>query len=347
MSKMKRSGVLLVTCILILAMALGVGCTQKPAEKTPGEESQGGKAQIEIPKRVMAIGSASSGSLFVTYTAAWADMIMKHVDGLNITVEPGGSSQNMQTIHNGDNEFGITSTFQTYPGYHGIGWADGTKYQNVNSFIPAYSYEGVFFTTANRNDINSIQDLNGKIVSFGYAGGGSDFTGRDIVEFFGIKPKEIVNASWSDVGGMIADGLVDAVFYLAGHPASFIQELELSHDLKFFGLTDDDFEKWLEKYPYYNVGTLASGTYKNMTEDYKALRGWNFLAISPDLPEDFVYELTKLTWENVEAIHNAHISFKQTDLENVKYMNLPLHPGAKRYYEEKVSSFRNCLLLQN
>ncbi|MDI6707062.1 MAG: TAXI family TRAP transporter solute-binding subunit, partial [Bacillota bacterium] len=208
MGKAKRNGVLLVTCILITAMALGAGCTPKMELQAPGEN-----AEVEIPKRVLAVGSASSGSLYVTYTAAWADMLMKNIEGLNVTVEPGGSSQNMQTVHSGDTDFGITATLQTYPGYYGIGWANGAKYQNVCSLFPSYSYEGVFFTKASNRDINSIKDLDGKIISFGYAGGGSDFTGRELMEFFGIKPKEIVNASWTDVGGMLGDGLVDAIFY--------------------------------------------------------------------------------------------------------------------------------------
>lgn len=340
MKKTKRNGILLLTCILVVSIILGVGCAPKPSEPAAaapannGEQKQEEK-KVEIPKGVLSVGSASSGSLYVTYTAAWADMLMKNIQGLNITVEPGGSSQNMQTVNSGDTDFGITATLQTYPGYYGIGWAKGTKYQNVNSLFPAYSYEGVWFTTAEHTDINSIKDLNGKIVSFGYAGGGSDFTGREILETFGIKPKEIVNASWSDVGGMLADGLVDAVFYLAGHPASFVQELELQHELKFFGLSDDEFKQFQDLRPYYNVGTLKSGTYKAMTADYKALQGWNFIVVSPELSEDFVYLLTKTTWENVSAIHSAHSSFSQTDLSNVKYMNLPLHPGAKKYYEEK------------
>lgn len=334
MIKTKSKGFLLLIGILILSMILAAGCTPK-SENVPGtEEDEQGSAQVEIPRGVMAIGSASSGSLYVTYTAAWADMIMKNIEGLNITVEPGGSSQNMQNIHTGDVEFGITATLQAYPGYYGQGWANGTKYQNVNSFFPAYSYEGTFFTLESKSNINSIQDLNGKIIALGYAGGGSDFTGRELLEFFNVKPKEIVNASWDDVGGMLKDGLVDAIYYLAGHPAGFVQELEIQHDLKFFTLTDDEFKKFQEEKPFYNVGTVKSGTYKAMTEDYKALQGWNYILVSPDLPEDFVYLLTKTTWENVSAIHNAHKSFVQTDLSNVKYMNVPLHPGAKKYYEE-------------
>ena len=297
-------------------------------------------ANVEIPKRVLSVGSASAGSLYVTYTSAWANMLMQKINGLNMTVEPGGSSQNIQGIDAGSMDFGITATLQAYPAYHGTGWAEGKKYQNVAGLFPAYSYEGVWFTTANKK-IESIEDLNGKVVALGYAGGGSDFTGREIIEFFGIKPKQIVNASWEDTGGMLKDGLVDAIFYLAGHPAGFIEELQLQHDLKFIPIGEANLQKFKEAFPHYAIGTLKAGIYEDLTEDYLALQGWNFIAASPELPEDFIYLITKTTWENVTEIHNAHSSFVQTALENVKNINIPLHPGAIKYYEEMGAELPN------
>src|SRR5665647_368044 len=128
--KMKRKNSILIIMLLIISM-LTVACSQPtpaPATTTATTQqvettapAQTEKA-VEIPKKVMAVGSASSGSLYVTFTAAWADMLMKNIDGLNITVEPGGSSQNIQTINSGDTDFGITATLQSYPAYYGLGW---------------------------------------------------------------------------------------------------------------------------------------------------------------------------------------------------------------------------------
>lgn len=292
------------------------------------------KVKVSSPKKVLSVGSGPAGSLYVNYTAAWVDMLMKKTDGMNLNIEPGGSSQSVRAIHTGDMDFGISSTFQTYPGFHGIGWAKGVPYNKVRSLFPAYSVDAVLFAKAS-SPINSFRDLEGKIVSFGYAGGGSDVTGRELLASTGVKPKNIVNASWTDVGGMLKDGLVDAVFYLAGHPAGFIQELELTHDLKFITISDADMKKFQQEKPYYIVGTLEKGTYKGMKEPYKAFQGWNFIMASPDLSTDFIYTLMKLTWDNVGAIHNAHKSFSQTNIKNVQYMNLPLHPGAEKYYKEK------------
>lgn len=322
----------------ILVGVIGLAIVASLLYSQGSEAADPAKIKIAIPKKVLSVGSGPSGSLYVNYTATWADMLMKRVEGLNISVVPGGSSQNMRAVHTGDMDFGITATLQTYPGYYGLAWAKGVKYTKVSSLFPSYSYEGVFFAKAN-SPVNSIHDLNGRTVSFGYAGGGSDVTGRELLAFFGIKPKNIVNASWTDVGGMVKDGLVDAVFYLAGHPAGFIQEVELTHDLKFIPISDEDIKKFLEEKPFYAVGTLPPGTYKGMKQPYKAFQGWNFIIGSPDLPEEFIYQIMKITWENISAIQNAHKSFVQTDFKNVRFMNLPLHPGAARFYKEKGVEF--------
>ncbi|KUK14400.1 MAG: TAXI family TRAP transporter solute-binding subunit [Synergistetes bacterium] len=291
-------------------------------------------AKPKPPKPIMSVASGPAGSLYVNFCAAFAEALMKAFDGLQVNVEPGGSSQNMILVHRGEAEFGITATLQTYPGYYGFGWAK-ERYTKVASLIPAYSYQGVWFAPAN-SPVNSLQDLNGKVVGLGYAGGGSDVTGRQILEFFNIKPAKIVNASWSDTGGMLRDGLLDAVFYLAGHPAGFIQEVETQKELKFIEISDEEFKKFIEAYPYYTVGVLRAGTYKGIKKDLKVFQGWNFIICQPDLPEDFIYNVVKSIFEeNLSIIHNAHSSFKQCNLENVQYMNLPLHPGAEKYYKEK------------
>jgi TRAP transporter TAXI family solute receptor len=290
-------------------------------------------ARPAIPKKLFSIGSGPSGSLFINYTAAWADIMMKNYPGLNIVVEPGGSSQNVQGISTNRMDFGITSSLQNYPGYYGLGWADGTKYTNICSLFPAYSYEAIFITKAG-SSIKSLGDINGKKVSAGYAAGGSDVTFRELVDYFDLKPSDVVNASWTDVGGMLQDGLIEAVFYLAGHPASFVQELEFTGDLAFFSLSDAEFGKLLSEKPYYQIGTLKAGTYKGLKSDIKVLQGWNQISVSPALPDDFVYELVRLTWEHVSELQAAHNSFIGTDINNLYGLNVPLHPGAEKYYKE-------------
>ncbi|GAW93479.1 C4-dicarboxylate ABC transporter [Calderihabitans maritimus] len=56
-----------------------------------------------------------------------------------------------------------------------------------------------------------------------------------------------------------------------------------------------------------------------------------------DLPEDLVYQLTKVMYENTEQIAQAHARGKQITIENATkgIAPVPFHPGAARYYREK------------
>lgn len=335
-AKKQTKGFLVVLLAMALVMA-AVACGQ--SNTTQGTETQGGEGQetasgkLPAPAKVMSAGSGGTGSLYVTYMATWTNLINSNFD-TNVTVEPGGSSQNMQLIDGGVTEFGITSSSQAYQGYYGIGWAKGTKYQKVSALFPAYPAITAIFAKADKN-INSIQDLNGKVVSLGVPASGSDVMGRQLFEFFNIKPKQIVNGSWEDTGGMVRDGLVDAVIYIGGNPAGFIQELETAHQLRFIALTPEEMKAFTKEYPYYGTSILPAGTYKGLKEDMETLAIWNFIIASSSLPEDFVYNLMKVTFDNVDQIRQAHSSFVDTDLKNAKFMTLPVHPGAAKYYQEK------------
>lgn len=330
---MRNALTTLLTLSLVLSLAACGGAAPAPPPSPDTASGEAAAAPPDLPKTMFSVAGGTSGSLFVNFTAAVADVLTNHVPGMNITVEPGGSSQNLVSIHERTADFSITSTLQNYPGVHGLDWAKGVKYDDACGWIPAYSYEG-FFLVLDSSPVKTMRDLTGRSVAVGAAGSGSDVTGRQLVEFFGLRPKELVNGSWTDIGGQLKDGLVDGVFYLAGHPASFVQELETTHKLRIVPISDAELEKFRETRPYYEIGTLKAGTYDCVPEDLHVVQGWNMMAINPDLPDDFVYAVTRALWENIETVRQAHSSFWMTDLDNVRYVNLPLHPGARRYYEE-------------
>ena len=329
--KASKKRLFVVGVIAVFAIGLFVGCAgPRPAAAATSVPDD---LKVEIPRLPLTLASVTVGSPNAIYSAIWADIMMKNIPGLTISVEPGGMAQNMQNVHAGNAEFGLVATLIAYPGYYGMDWAEGVKYDNVRGFFPQYHYHGLFMTKAD-SGIKNITDLEGKVFGIGNVGSGADTTGRQMVEFFGITPRQLVNASWTDIGNMLGDGMLDAVFYLAGHPVAFLQEIELSHDMHYFELTEEQTKQFLEAYPYYATGTIPAGTYKGMPEDYHALIGFNQFICSPSLDDGLVYLMTKTLFENLQPLHEAHPDFQHTLLENVKYMNLPLHPGAERYYKD-------------
>lgn len=287
----------------------------------------------KAPKPVMSAASQVGGSLFVTYVAAWIPVVAPAFDNLSISQEPGGSSQNVILVNKGQTDFGITASSQGYLGYHGMGWAKGKKYQNMAALHPAFPTNLAVVTLA-KSGINSLADLKGKQLGVGAPGGGSDVIAHQLMDFLNVEPSRYVNASWEDTGGLLRDGLVDAIFYIAGHPAGFLQELEVNQDLKFLRLTSDQIDAFNKKYPYYPVVTLKSETYKGLTEDYKTVGQMAYMFGSPDLPDDFVTHLLDAVYAGTDKLAKAHPLFAGTVLDNVQGIPVPFHRAAKKYYED-------------
>ncbi|MEX0729755.1 MAG: TAXI family TRAP transporter solute-binding subunit [Aquisalimonadaceae bacterium] len=291
-------------------------------------------AQETPPRPTMSAASQSPGSLYVTYIASWINQVTKGFNGLSISQEPGGAAQNIVLVHNGDTDFGITNSLQGYQAVHGFGWTNGTVYDGIAALHAAYPAWLSIFTTAN-SDIRTLEDLEGREVAVGLPGSGSQVVSGALFEHLGINPGRTVTASWEDTGGMLRDGLVDAVFYLAGHPAGFIQELQIGRDLRFIPIGSDNIDSFLEEFPYYAQGVLPEGLYENVNEDIRTIGLMNFIFASPDLPDDFITTLLETVYANVDGLERGHPNFVNTNFENVRNIPIPFHPAAKRFYEEK------------
>lgn len=315
---------------IVLAPLLGAQAQDKP----------------KPPQPIMSAASQVAGSLYVTYVAAWIDVVEDAFDELTISQEPGGSSQNIVLVSTGETDFGITASSQAYLGYYGLGWADGTPYQDFAALHPAYPTFMTLFTLASSN-IESVEDLEGAQLGVGVPGGGSDVISRELMAYLGVTPARFVNASWEDTGGLLRDGLVDAVLYLAGHPAGFIQELEVNHDLRFLPLSSEQIDGFLEAHPYYAPVSLAAGTYKSLDEDLATVGQMNFMMGRPDLPDEFVTTLLDAVYENTDRLAAVHPDFAQTKLENVRGIPTPFHPAAERYYRERGVEMRQAAAPQS
>jgi len=295
---------------------------------------------VEPPSPVMSASSQVGGSLYVTYVAAWISVVQDAIDGLTISQEPGGSSQNIILVSTGETDFGITASSQAYLGYNGLGWAE-EQYRNFVGLHPAYPTFMTVFTLAD-SGIETLDDLNGVDFAVGTPGGGSDVISRELTSYLGIEPGRFVNASWEETGGLLRDGLVDAVLYIAGHPAGFISEIEVNREVRFLTMSDDQISGFLDAYPYYAPVSLSADIYSGLSEDFNTVGQMNFIIGSPELPNDFVVAILDAVYGNTDRLVAAHPDFAQTVFANVRGMPTPIHPAAVAYYEERGVEMRRA-----
>lgn len=280
------------------------------------------------------VGTASQGGTYYVYGSGWANFIADELDISGGGEVTGGPTQNLALVHGGDVAFGLTTMGPASDAINGESpLAPGMEMDNVCAMFPMY--ETPFSITAlASSDIESIEDIpDGARIGFGPAASTSDTYFPAMLETLGVE-FDRRNGGWSDLGGQLQDGLLDVIAFAAGIPIPAVSQLEVQTDVNIVEFTDDEVDTILENFPVAEFMIPAS-TYETLEEDARAVSMWNFAIAGCDLPEDFVYEVTKVTMEQNDRMRSIHRSAATTIPENVdKNTVLPFHPGAARWYEE-------------
>lgn len=174
----------------------------------------------------------------------------------------------------------------------------------------------------------------GKKIAAGPAGGGTLPILKALLESEGLSIDDVVPSylSYSDGFSQLSDGNVDIALALSGYPASSVLELTATTDIRFIDIEEDRIEKILSEYPYYSKIIVPKETY-GLDKDAVALGVKNTLIVNNDISEDDVYNITKAIFDNLDEFQEANANAKQIELESAKNTAIPLHPGAKKYFD--------------
>ncbi|MCE8016854.1 TAXI family TRAP transporter solute-binding subunit [Halomonas sp. MCCC 1A17488] len=280
------------------------------------------------------VGTASQGGTYFVYGSGWANLIADELDISGGGEVTGGPTQNLALVHGGDVAFGLTTMGPASDAVKGESpLAPGVPMDNVCALFPMY--ETPFSITAlSSSGIESISDIpDGAKIGFGPAASTSDTYFPAMLEELGVN-FERRNGGWNDLGGQLQDGLLDVIAFAAGIPIPAVSQLEVQTDVNIIEFTEEEQQQVIEAFPVSEFMIPAS-TYETLQEDARAVSMWNFAIARCDLPEDFVYEVTKVTMENNDKMRNVHRSAEHSVPENLEHNKvLPFHPGAVRWYEE-------------
>ena len=330
MFRLKGKRLLALILVSVLALVFTVGCQKQSAapEGTPGETPK----DTGWPKRI-AIGAASPGGGFYMGGSAAATIINNYVDGVDAVVEiTGASRHNAELLQAGEIHLGLVATEVLWEAYHGKFSFEGNPHDKIRAMIPGWPGVYIWVTLADKG-IENVTDFDGKTFSSGPVGSGTEIVANYIFECFDIKPK-VTNLPTSDAARSLGDGTIDG--YSLGHPAPSVTELEATHEVRIVTMNEEQKKIFQEKYPQYVWLDIPPGYYKCTPDGAHNVGLYNMICVRADLPEDFVYELTKAMYENIGDISRAWAQMGEgMALENIGYATAPYHPGAYRYFKEQ------------
>ena len=251
------------------------------------------------------------------------------------------SAHNVTAIHAGQLEAGLTGAATMYQAYHGTGKFEGNTKDKIRVIANLFP-EDMHLVLPKGGSLASIKDLKGKRVGIAQAGSGTQIAVMMILEDNGITRDDIDEAELnnSQSAERIADGQLDAYFYAAGTPVAAMVQLATTKGMDLYSFSDDEVAAINKILPYYVPSTIQAGTYEGIDKDINTVAVNGILVTSADQPEELVYEITKALWNDNtrNLLDNGHAKGKvirpETALLGISGLEVPLHPGAERFYKE-------------
>jgi TRAP transporter TAXI family solute receptor len=197
------------------------------------------------------------------------------------------------------------------------------------------------FTIVARKDsgIKTFNDLKGKRINLGNLGSGHRATMEVLMKEIGWTRSMFSHVSEvrsSDQAKALCADEFDALVFMVGHPSTSIKEATTECDSVLLDVTGKVVDKMVNDNAYYRAATIPAGMYRGTDREVKTFGvGATFVA-SRQTPDEVVYQLTKVVFENFIEFKKLHPAFN--DLRKEQMINdglsAPLHSGAVRYYRE-------------
>ena len=320
-----------ISVILALVMVLAlVGCGSQSANTDSSADNSGSE------KYNLIIGTGGVGGTYYPLGGALASVWTKYLDNVTVSAQSTGASvENTQLLENGEVELALTQNDLAEYAVKGE-YMFTKKYEKMQLIGRLYSEPIQVFV---RNDfgIKSIADMAGKRISVSYPGSGANANAEQLLGVFGITVNDIQAEypSNSDTADRMKDGLLDGMLTTTGAPNATFQEMCMSADCTLLSLSDEDCDKIIAQYPFFAKYTIPAGSYEGQTEDVQTLCVQSVLAVSTDLSEDLVYDLTKTLWENQTELSGMLSALSDLSVDNaLEGITIDYHPGAVKYYKE-------------
>jgi TRAP transporter TAXI family solute receptor len=256
-------------------------------------------------------------------------------------VTSGGGVKNCKSVNKGSQiQLGMTYGVTAYNAFHGKAPFEKklTNIRGLGIVMMAYWHAVV----RDDSDIKSPADLNKKRIVVGAPGLFSRVCTETVMKAYGLDfdtlragGGTISNVSWTDAVEMMKDNNVDFIGYLTGLPTHTVISLTTAVDIRLLEIDKKHQEIILGQEPGYLIKPIPASTYKGVNRDTLTLATDTQFICHKDLPDDLVYEITKMIFEDLPQDKAAYKQFGNIDIKRgFADIKIPVHPGAKKYFDE-------------
>ena len=298
-----------------------------------------GTASVNAETFVRMVSGPSGGSWY-PLGAKITQVLGEKIDGITTSNTSGGGISNILSVGGGDAEIGWSYAHTAFNGYSGKGKFK-KPHPDVRHFATLYP---AMFQVAVRKDspIKSFDDMKKANISPGKAKWTGTAFAESILKAYGFGFDDIKknggtvhHVSYTESVALMKDKHIDVYMAATSMPQASFLELEHSPGIRFIGLPQDKLDSIIKANPGYIPGKMPKGVYKSVDQDLLTLGIVTNMVVHKDLPDDLVYKMCKVFWENHAAFVEVKSVWKRVKLEDaLNGAAIPVHPGAKKCYDE-------------
>lgn len=324
----KKLIAILVLLIFSLGMIAGCGGSSETGDKTgAGKEASGGSNAVTTVS--LSLGG-TTGMYYRTH-APMADYINSHSSKIRIVPTiSSGSLENVSNLINGSSQLGCVYPDDAIDGY--------AKNDQLRFVGPTTKVLPLQFVVLANSGINTIEDLKGKVVSYGAPGAGYRKWAEMFMDFIGMSSEVTeVPLGAEEHGTALKDGDIAMFATAAFVPSGRVEEVALTNPVKILDLSEyiDDF---IAKYPAFVECEIPAGGYKGHDVTAKSFGQPTVLLTTAKVPDEVITEY--MTWAYTPEAQAAALTGQPqgpdhdstTPLAN---MVIPIHPAAQAFWESK------------
>lgn len=307
---------------------------------TPAAQAQ--RLTIE-PTNFTTTAGSLGGSWFIMTTAMW-EIFKRNIDGLAYATVPGGAISNPIAIQSGAAQFGMGFTTTLAASVKGVEpynkpLPDIRGIAALNTRLPLH-----FWMRADY-DVTTLRALAETGESFdlgtGPRGTGAELSTDRALARHGLSYDEIkdrggsvTHAPFRELVDRMKDGHIDMMVYndFIGQP--LFVELLSSRDVVLLEMDPAVIEALGADFNY-GPDVIKAGSYDGLDREIPTISRDSILICHKDMPDDLVYTMVSLLFENVDELASAYRPLEKLDPAVGIEMPVPMHPGAERYYRER------------
>ncbi|MFD2741329.1 TAXI family TRAP transporter solute-binding subunit [Sulfitobacter aestuarii] len=291
----------------------------------------------------LTIGGGPSGGVFNIVSTGLANLLRGVYPDTIIDVQPGGSGPNILRVSAGKADLGITSASNAFDAYHGRDPATPeAPVQNLRGLMTIMQSAVQIWVDGN-SDIRSLQDLRGKRISAGQPGQTSWLAFEKLLAAADMSMEDIeadggriAKLSWSESHNALRNGELDAVMWLSLWPHPTVRQNETVRPMRALSIDPAVLDRFLENSGGFERVTLPEGLFEGQDSPAETVGTNTILFTSEKMSDEAAKEIVKTVWENLEEFKKTHALLGNISAETVgKGMVIPLHDGAKAYFDEQ------------